>query len=103
MKNFLGYTTHNSDTSKLEVLVYEDNNGCIGQANANKRMRKARHYLIALTKLNETCQSGQIHLFRIQVITPQTSSRWALEVTNTRSLVQNPKDATYHSYTSLVK
>ena len=28
-------------------------------------MRKARHYLIALAKLNEACQSGQIHLFRV--------------------------------------
>ena len=45
--------------------IYEDNNGCIGQANANKGMRKARHYLIALAKLNEACQSGQIHLFRV--------------------------------------
>ena len=45
--------------------MFQDNNGCIGQANANKGLRRARHYLIALAALNEACQSGDIHMYRV--------------------------------------
>ena len=45
--------------------IYEDNNGCIGQATATKGLRRARHYLIALAALNEACQAGDVHMYRI--------------------------------------
>ena len=45
--------------------IYEDNNGCIGQAAATKGLRRARHYLIALAALNEACQAGDVHMYRI--------------------------------------
>ena len=45
--------------------IFEDNNGCIGQSTATKGLRRARHYLVALAALNEACQAGDIHLFRI--------------------------------------
>ena len=45
--------------------IYEDNNGCLGQANGTKGLRRARHYLVALAALNEACQAGDIHLYRI--------------------------------------
>ena len=34
--------------------VHEDNNGCMGQAQGTKGMKKARHYFVALASLNET-------------------------------------------------
>ena len=45
--------------------IYEDNNGCLGQATGTKGLRRARHYLVALVALNEACQAGDIHLHRI--------------------------------------
>ena len=45
--------------------IYEDNNGCIGQATATKGLRRARHYLIALAALNEACQAGDVHMYRV--------------------------------------
>ena len=45
--------------------IYEDNNGCIGQSNATKGLRRARHYLVALSALNEACQAGDVHFHRI--------------------------------------
>ena len=45
--------------------VFEDNNGCIGQATGSKGMKKARHYLVALGALNEAVHATEIHLYRI--------------------------------------
>ena len=45
--------------------VYEDNNGCIGQAEGTKGMKKARHYLVFLAALNGAVHSTEIHLMRV--------------------------------------
>ena len=45
--------------------VYEDNNGCMGQAQGTKGMKKARHYLVALASLNEAVHAGEIHMHRV--------------------------------------
>ena len=45
--------------------IYKDNNGCIGQATATKGLRRARYYLIALAALNEACQAGDVHMYRV--------------------------------------
>ena len=50
---------------KGSTRILEDNNGCMGQATNTKGMKKARHYLVALAKLNEAVQAQKIHLFRI--------------------------------------
>ena len=44
--------------------IWEDNNGAIGQINATKGLRKARHYLTALSRLNEEKCIGSIHIKR---------------------------------------
>ena len=45
--------------------VYEDNNGCIGQADGTKGMKRARHYLVSLAALNEAVHSTEIHMQRV--------------------------------------
>ena len=45
--------------------LYIDNNGAIGQIDACKNMKKARHYLTALSRINEEKVRGTIHVKRI--------------------------------------
>ena len=45
--------------------MLENNNGCLGQANATKGLRRARHYLVALGALNEAVQAGDVHFHRV--------------------------------------
>ena len=45
--------------------MWQDNNGAIGQINATKGLKKARHYLTALSRLNEEKCIGTIHMKRI--------------------------------------
>ena len=45
--------------------ILEDNNGCLGQSNATKGLRRARHYLVALGALNEAVHAGDVHLHRV--------------------------------------
>ena len=62
MRQFLGEMGYVQTGS---TRVYEDNNGCIGQATGSKGMKKARHYLVALGALNEAVHATEIHLYRI--------------------------------------
>ena len=45
--------------------LWVDNNGAIGQIDACKNMKKARHYLTALSRINEEKVRGTIHVKRI--------------------------------------
>ena len=45
--------------------VHEDNNGCIGQVNANREVSKAKHYGRTLGYLGELVHNGSLHLVRI--------------------------------------
>ena len=47
---------------KCSTRVLEDNSGCIHQANNCKGMKRARHYLVPLAKVNEMVESGFMHL-----------------------------------------
>jgi len=54
--NELGYE------QKCSTRVLEDNSGCVHQANNCKGMKRARHYLVPLAKVNEMVESGFMHL-----------------------------------------
>ena len=45
--------------------IYEGKNGCMGQAQGTKGMKKARYYLVALAAINEAVYAGDIHMQRI--------------------------------------
>ena len=61
-RDFLGELGYiQSGSTRLWI----DNNGAIGQIDACKNMKKARHYLTALSRINEEKVLGNIHVKRI--------------------------------------
>ena len=44
--------------------IYEDNSGCMGQAQGTKGMKKAEYYTIALASPDEAGHTADLHMHR---------------------------------------
>ena len=47
---------------RCSTKVLEDNAGCVYQSNNCKGMKRARHYMVPLAKINEMVGSGFMHI-----------------------------------------